>query len=44
MVRKILIVTVPICAAMLLMSADAIAWGGGSWNRSGSGSFTGRYE
>jgi hypothetical protein len=27
----------------LLMSADARAWGGGSWSRSGSVSYTGRY-
>ena len=24
------------------MSANALAWGGGSWNRSGSASYTGR--
>jgi hypothetical protein len=43
MLRKILALTVAVCAATLLMSADALAWGGGSWNRSGSASFTGRY-
>jgi hypothetical protein len=25
------------------MSTNALAWGGGSWNRSGSASYTGRY-
>ena len=44
MLRKILALTVPACVAMLVMSAsDALAWGGGSWNRSGSASYTGRY-
>src|SRR5258705_10857426 len=43
MLRKILVLTVAVCAATLLMSADALAWGGGSWNRSGSASYTGRY-
>ncbi len=42
MLRKILVLTVAVCAATLLMSADALAWGGGSWNRSGSASYTGR--
>src|SRR5260221_12739714 len=42
MLRKILALTVAVCAATLLMSADALAWGGGSWNRSGSASYTGR--
>jgi len=43
MLRKILALTVAVCAGTLLMSADALAWGGGSWNRSGSASYTGRY-
>jgi len=30
-------------AATLLMSTNALAWGCGGWNRSGSASFTGRY-
>ena len=42
MLRKILALTVAICAATLLMCSDARAWGGGSWSRSGSASFTGR--
>ena len=42
MLRKILALTVAVCAGTLLMSADALAWGGGSWNRSGSASYTGR--
>jgi hypothetical protein len=42
MLRKILALTVALCVATLLMSADALAWGGGSWNRSGSASYTGR--
>ena len=42
MLRKILALTVAACAATFLMSADALAWGGGSWNRSGSASYTGR--
>ena len=50
MLRKILVRTVAVCAATLLMSADALAWGAcggyhggsGSWNRSGSASYTGR--
>ncbi len=42
MLRKILALTVAVCAATLLMSADGLAWGGGSWNRSGSASYTGR--
>jgi len=42
MLRKILASTVAVCAATLLMSIDASAWGGGSWSRSGSASFTGR--
>src|SRR5271156_513747 len=43
MLRKILPLTVAVCVATLLMSAEARAWGGGSWNRSGSASYTGRY-
>jgi hypothetical protein len=43
MLRKILALTVAVCAATLLMSADALAWGCGSWSRSGSASYTGRY-
>ena len=43
MLRKILAPALAVCAATLLMSADALAWGGGSWNRSGSASYTGRY-
>ena len=43
MLRKILALTIAVCAATLLLCADALAWGGGSWNRSGSASFTGRY-
>jgi hypothetical protein len=43
MLRKILALTVAACAATLLMSADALAWGCGSWSRSGSASYTGRY-
>jgi hypothetical protein len=43
MLRKILALAVAACAATLLMSADALAWGGGSWSRSGSASYTGRY-
>jgi hypothetical protein len=43
MLRKILALTVAVCAATLLMSTNALAWGCGSWNRSGSASFTGRY-
>ena len=41
MLRKILTLTVAISAATLLMSADALAWGGGSWSHSGSGSWGG---
>ena len=42
MLRKILTLTVPICAATLFIApADVLAWGGGSWNRSGSSSYTG---
>jgi hypothetical protein len=42
MLRKILALTGAVCAATLLLSADALAWGGGSWSRSGSASYTGR--
>jgi len=42
MLRKILIVTVAICAAKLFVSVDSLAWGCGGWSRSGSGTFTGR--
>jgi hypothetical protein len=42
MLRKFLALTVIVCAATLLTSNDALAWGGGSWNRSGSASYTGR--
>jgi CspA family cold shock protein len=42
MLRKMLAFTVAVCAATVLMSANALAWGGGSWNRSGSASYTGR--
>ena len=43
MSRKILALTFAICMATVLMSADARAWGGGGWSRSGSVSYTGRY-
>jgi hypothetical protein len=43
MLRKMLILTVAVCAAILLASGDALAWGCGSWSRSGSVSYTGRY-
>ena len=43
MLRKILALTVAVCAATLLTSTNALAWGCGSWNRSGSASVTGRY-
>jgi uncharacterized membrane protein len=43
MLRKILALTVAVSAATLVMSTDALAWGCGGWNRSGSASFTGRY-
>src|SRR3981081_2275455 len=42
MLRKTLALTAAVCAGTLLLSADALAWGGGSWNRSGSASYTGR--
>ena len=42
MLRKTLALTAAVLAATLLLSADALAWGGGSWNRSGSASYTGR--
>ena len=44
MLRKILILAVSICAATLcVLPPDALAWGCGSWSRSGSASYTGRY-
>ena len=43
MSRKILALTSGICMATVLMSADARAWGGGGWSRSGSVSYTGRF-
>ena len=43
MLRKILALTVAVSAATLLMFTNALAWGCGGWNRSGSASFTGRY-
>jgi hypothetical protein len=43
MLRKILVLTVAVCAGTLLLSADTLGWGGGSWNGSGSASYTGRY-
>ena len=43
MLRKILVFTLVVYATALFTSADALAWGCGSWNRSGSASFTGRY-
>ena len=43
MLRKILVLTVATCMATLLIPSKAMAWGGGSWNRSGSASYTGRY-
>ena len=42
MLRKIFVLTVAVGMATLLMPPDAMAWGGGSWNRSGSASYTGR--
>ena len=44
MLRKILTLTVSIFAGTLVvLPPNALAWGGGSWNRSGSASYTGRY-
>jgi hypothetical protein len=43
MLRKILSFTLVVYAAALFTSANALAWGCGSWNRSGSASYTGRY-
>ena len=43
MSRKILFLTLVVYAAALFTSANALAWGCGSWNRSGSVSYTGRY-
>jgi hypothetical protein len=41
MLRKLLPLAVAACVATLLLSADALAWGGGSWSHSGSGSYGG---
>ena len=43
MLRKILVLTVVVCMGRLLIPSEAMAWGGGSWSRSGSASYTGRY-
>jgi hypothetical protein len=43
MLRKILGFTLVVYAIALFTPADALAWGCGSWSRSGSASFTGRY-
>jgi hypothetical protein len=45
MLRRILALCliVAVSAATLLMSTNALAWGCGGFNRSGSASFTGRY-
>ena len=43
MLRKILVLAVASCMATLLLPSEAMAWGCGSWNRSGSASYTGRY-
>ena len=43
MLRKILVFTLVVYTTAVFTSADALAWGCGSWNRSGSASFTGRY-
>ena len=43
MLHKILVLTAAVYAAALFSSTDALAWGCGSWNRSGSASYTGRY-
>src|SRR5262245_38297908 len=43
MLRKILVLTVAVYATALFSCANALAWGCGSWNRSGSASYTGRY-
>jgi hypothetical protein len=43
MLRKILALTVAVYAVTLLMPTNTLAWGCGSWNRSGSATFTGRY-
>ena len=42
MLRKTFVLTVAVCIAALLMPTDTMAWGGGSWSRSGSASYTGR--
>ena len=43
MLRKILPLSVIFWSAASLFSGEALAWGGGSWSRSGSVSYTGRY-
>jgi hypothetical protein len=43
MLRKILTFTFVVYTTALFTSVDALAWGCGSWSRSGSASFTGRY-
>jgi hypothetical protein len=43
MLPSIFALIVSASAATLLMSTNALAWGCGGWNRSGSASFTGRY-
>jgi len=43
MLHKILVLTAAVYVTALFSSADALAWGCGSWNRSGSASYTGRY-
>jgi hypothetical protein len=41
MLPKLIPLTVAACVATLLLSANALAWGGGSWSHSGSGSYGG---
>ena len=43
MLRKILGFTLVVYALALFTPADTLGWGCGSWSRSGSASFTGRY-
>ena len=43
MLRKILGFTLVVYALALFTPAGALGWGCGSWSRSGSASFTGRY-
>src|SRR5258705_451235 len=43
MLPKILALTLAVCTVTLFMSADALAWGGGSWNRSGAAYYAARY-